>query len=214
MCLSTLAVPSTALLKACGSEETEATTCWATKLCAVGGECDIPDPDLDKTCTEENNILDEAASCCPSCKEQVEAIRSCRCPSTPTGSEESAPSPTPPTDGETTANRDKEDDPTNPLPLCSDEMSAVDTCYAENIGVCDNNCDAYDQDVDKTCTEEGGILSTFVSCCDVCSSQAVAVYDCRCGSEAAIKSGVSRVCHTFSAAIMAIIMFIGSSGTF
>ena len=179
--------------------------------------------DLDKTCSEENEILNEAAACCPSCSDQVEAIRLCRCPSSE--EQETNPSPSPPPTTESSENNqedntDNQDDPTSQLPLCEDELSAVDTCYATNIGECDNNCDAYDSDTDKTCSEEEGVRNNFVNCCDVCSTEAVEVYECRCGSSGSTTKGSTEpndagmvsVSHKIFVATVAV--FIGSSMTF
>lgn len=177
--------------------------------------------DMDKTCAEEQEILDEAVACCPQCNQEVKAIRSCRCPSSESGpppapETTNPPAPTPPVPSPPTAGGgDNEDDPTSQLPLCKDELSVVDNCYATNIDQCDN-CDAYDSDTDKTCSEEEGVLNDFVSCCGVCSSQGVDVYDCRCGGASTEGiSGVGRVSasHKFSTAITAIV-FIGSSVAF
>ncbi len=126
-------------------------------------------------------MLDEAAACCPDCTATVEAIRQCRgCSS----AEDDATSDTGTDNGssntEIVGEDDNEDDPSKPLKPCSDQLSAVTTCYAANKCEADPKCDAYDPDVDKTCVEEADITDDFQSCCSACADEAQAVLSCRC----------------------------------
>ena len=164
-----------ALLPLCADQFTAATSCWATNKCLLQEDCDVPDPDPDKSCSEENGMLNEAAACCSDCTATVEAIRQCRgCSS---ADDDAANSDTGVTDND---EEDAEDDPSALLKLCSDQLSAVTTCYAANKCAAVPDCDAYDPDVDKTCVEEAGITDEFQSCCSACAGAAQAVLSCRC----------------------------------
>ena len=164
-----------ALLPLCADQFTAATSCWATNKCLLQEDCDVPDPDPDKSCSEENEMLDEAAACCSDCTATVEAIRQCRgCSS---AEDDAANSDAGITDND---EEDAEDDPSALLKLCSDQLSAVTTCYAANKCAAVPDCDAYDPDVDKTCVEEAGITDEFQSCCSACAGVAQAVLSCRC----------------------------------
>lgn len=164
-----------ALLPLCADQFTAATSCWATNKCLLQEDCDVPDPDPDKSCSEENEMLNEAAACCSDCTATVEAIRQCRgCSS---AEDDAANSDTAITDND---EEDAEDDPSTLLKPCSDQLSAVTTCYAANKCAAVPDCDAYDPDVDKTCVEEAGITDEFQSCCSACAGAAQAVLTCRC----------------------------------
>ena len=167
-----------ALLPLCADQFTAATSCWAGSKCLLQEDCDVPDPDPDKSCSEENEMLDEAAACCSDCTATVEAIRQCRgCSS----AEDDANSDTGITDNDAEEDaEDEEDDPSTLLKPCSDQLSAVTTCYAANKCTAVPECDAYDPDVDKTCAEEADITDDFQSCCSACAGAAQAVLSCRC----------------------------------
>ena len=165
-----------ALLPLCADQFAAADTCWATELCVVGGECDIPDQDPDKTCAEENETLDESEACCPACAAEVEAIRACR------GCGGSGPSPNPPTPNMAPAPTptDQMDDPAEPLEPCADEIATADTCWSDNQCELVTDCDAVDPDTDKTCAEETQMIAEFQACCAACYAEAEEVLICRC----------------------------------
>ena len=181
-----------ALLPLCADQFTAATSCWASSRClGLQEDCDVPDPDPDKSCSEENKMLDEAATCCADCTATVEAIRQCRgCSS---AEDDAANSDTGITDID---QEDAEDDPSTLLKLCSDQLSAVTTCYAANKCAAVPDCDAYDPDVDKTCVEAAGITDEFQSCCSACAGAAQAVRSCRCPEDVPTTNSVDDTSGT------------------
>ena len=181
-----------ALLPLCADQFTAATSCWASSRClGLQEDCDVPDPDPDKSCSEENKMLDEAATCCADCTATVEAIRQCRgCSS---AEDDAANSDTGVTDND---EEDAEDDPSTLLKPCSDQLSAVTTCYAANKCAAVPDCDAYDPDVDKTCVEEAGITDEFQSCCSACAGAAQAVLSCRCPEDVPTTNSVDDTSGT------------------
>lgn len=162
-----------ARLPVCTSQETAADTCW--KSCLLGGNCDVPDPDVDKTCAEENAILDEAEACCSQCSNEVEAIRACRCPSSEGGGN---------AETDTTVINEGSPQASAPLPLCTSQETAAASCWKDNKScLLDDNCDVPDPDVDKTCAEENTMLDEAKACCSGCSDAVEAIRACRCPSE-------------------------------
>ena len=55
------------------------TVCYASNKCNAVPDCDAYDPDLDKTCVEEEEIANEFQQCCSACSGEAQAVLSCRC---------------------------------------------------------------------------------------------------------------------------------------